>query len=178
MRDMTLADVDAVLAIEQAVQHYPWSRVNFNDALSSGYVCRVDAEEHLMKPLAIPLACQNTTAKRLVMAGHPEHGGEIHGYAVLRPVLDEAELLSIGVAADQQRKGLGRALLLEMLDLACQKNMLRVFLEVRASNVAALALYRSAGFGEIGIRRGYYQNANGSEDAITMACELTGEING
>jgi len=48
--------------------------------------------------------------------------------------------------------------------------MLRVFLEVRASNAAALALYRSAGFREIGVRRGYYQNANGSEDAITMAC--------
>ncbi len=149
MRDMTLADVDAVLAIEQAVQTYPWTRGNFMDALNSGYVCRVD-----------------------------EMGGEIRGFAVLRLVLDEAELLSIGVAADQQRKGLGRALLLEMLDLACQKNMLRVFLEVRASNVAALALYRSAGFGEIGIRRDYYQNANGSEDAITMACELTGEING
>jgi len=43
---------------------------------------------------------------------------------------------------------------------------------VRSSNSVAVALYRSAGFGEIGVRRGYYQNANGSEDAITMACEL------
>lgn len=146
---MTLADVDAVLDIEQVVQTYPWTRGNFIDALSHDYVCRVD-----------------------------ENGGEIRGYVVLRSVLDEAELLSIGVAAAQQRKGLGRAMLLEMLDLACEKNILRVFLEVRASNVAALALYLSAGFGEIGVRCGYYQNANGSEDAITMVCELTGEING
>ena len=138
---MTLEDVNAVLAIEQAVQAYPWTRGNFIDALSRGYVCRVDEE------------C-----------------GEIRGYAVLMPVLDEAELLNIGVAAGRQRKGLGRAMLLEMLDMACEKNMLRVFLEVRASNAAALALYRSAGFREIGVRRGYYQNANGSEDAITMAC--------
>ena len=149
MRDMTPADIDAVLAIEQAVQTYPWTRGNFIDALANDYVCRVDQEQD-----------------------------EIRGYAVLRPVLDEAELLSIGVAAGHQRKGLGRAMLLEMLDLSCERNMLRVFLEVRASNAAALALYRSSGFGEIGVRRDYYKNASGSEDAITMACDLVGEING
>lgn len=143
MRAMTLEDVDGVLAIEQAVQAYPWTRGNFVDVLSHGYECRVD-----------------------------ENGGGIRGYAVLRPVLDEAELLNIGVSALQQRKGLGRAMLREMLDVAREKDIRRVFLEVRASNVAALALYRSSGFGEIGVRRGYYQNANGCEDAITMACEL------
>jgi ribosomal-protein-alanine N-acetyltransferase len=158
MRAMTPADVEAVLAIEQSVQAYPWTRGNFIDALDHGYVCRVDAEE--------------------LMAGHPEHGDEIRGFAVLMPVLDEAELLNIGVAAGQQRKGLGRAMLREMLDVAHKMKMRRVFLEVRPSNAAAIALYRSIGFGEIGMRRGYYQNASGSEDAITMACELTGEING
>ena len=158
MRDMTPADIDAVLNIEQAVQAYPWTRINFTDALNHSYICRVD-----------------------------EAGGEIRCYAILMPVLDEAELLNIGVAAGQQRKGRGRAMLLEMLDVACRKNMLRVYLEVRSSNVAALALYRSAGFSELGVRRGYYQNASGSEDAITMACNtknfcpgtrLTGEVNG
>ena len=149
MRPMTHDDVDAALAIEQAVQHYPWSRGNFTDALSSGYVCCVD-EEH----------------------------GEIRGYAILMPLVEEAELLNIGVAAAQQRKGLGRAMLREVLEIAHAKNMRCVFLEVRASNAAALALYRSAGFINIGMRRGYYRNAGGGEDAITMACELKGEING
>ena len=144
MRAMTLEDVDEVLAIEQAVQAYPWTRGNFIDVLSQGYVCRVD----------------------------DGGGGGIRGYAVLRLVLDEAELLNISVSALQQRKGLGRAMLREMLDGAREKNIRRIFLEVRASNAAALALYRSTGFGEIGVRRGYYQNANGCEDAITMACEL------
>lgn len=148
MRDMTPADVDAVLAIEQAVQAYPWSRGNFDDVLSHGYLCRVAEQE-----------------------------GAICGYAVLRPLLDEAELLNIGVAAQQQHKGLGSAMLLEMLDMACARNMLRVFLEVRATNAAAIALYRRAGFKQIGVRRGYYQNASATEDAITMACELTGDIN-
>jgi len=178
MRAMTQADVDAVLGIERAVQAYPWTRGNFTDALTHGYVCRVDAEELLIKPLAIPLACQNTTAKRLVMAGHPEQGGEIRGYAVLMPVLEEAELLNIGVAAGQQRKGLGRAMLREILEIARAKNMRRVFLEVRSSDVAALALYRSTGFGEIGVRRDYYQNVSGCEDALVMACELMGGLNG
>ncbi|WP_435627139.1 ribosomal protein S18-alanine N-acetyltransferase [Candidatus Ferrigenium straubiae] len=150
LRVMTQDDVDAVLAVEQAVQRFPWTRGNFVDALDSGYLCRVDETEE----------------------------GGIRGYAILMPAMDEAELLTIGVAAAQQRKGLGRAMLSEMLDMARARNMRRVFLEVRPSNAAAIALYRSAGFDEIGVRRGYYQNANGSEDALMMACELTREFNG
>ena len=92
MRAMTLEDVDAVFAIEQAVQAYPWTRGNFADALSGGYLCCVD-----------------------------EADGVIRGYAVMMPLPDEAELLNIGVAAGQQRKGLGRAMLREMLDLAREK---------------------------------------------------------
>ena len=163
MRDMTLEDVDAVFAIEQMVQAYPWTRGNFTDALSSGYLCCVDEAE-----------------------------GEIRGYAVMMPLPDEAELLNIGVAAGQQRKGVGRALLCGMLDIArewgrqakppidgcSQKKIRRVFLEVRASNTAALALYRNAGFADIGLRRNYYRNAGGNEDAITMACDLTDGADG
>lgn len=143
MRPMTQADVDAVADIEQAVQPFPWTRGNFTDALESGYVCRVE-----------------------------EQDGEIRGYVILMPVYGEAELLNIGVVAAQQCRGLGRAMLRDMLEFARNGKMRRVFLEVRASNDAALALYRSAGFSEIGVRRGYYRNANFSEDAITMACDL------
>lgn len=149
IRAMTPDDVDVVLAIEQAVQAYPWSRGNFMDALGSGYLCCVD-----------------------------EQDGGIRAYAILMPVVEEAELLNIGVAAGQQRRGVGRAMLAGMLDAARKKNMRCVFLEVRASNAAALALYRSAGFMQIGVRRGYYMNSVGAEDAITMACELTDGANG
>ena len=149
MRAMTLADVNAVLNIEQAVQAYQWTHGNFTDALNHGYECRVY-----------------------------EQDGEIHGYAVLMPVLDEAELLNIAVAAGQQRKGLGRLMLREILNTARKKNTRCVFLEVRPSNTAAIALYRSVGFAGIGLRRGYYQSTNGSEDAIMMACELMGGSNG
>ena len=149
MREMTEADVDAVYAIEQAVQRYPWTRGNFSDSLANGYLCRVDEAE-----------------------------GEVRGYAILMPLVDEAELLTIGVAAAQQRKGLGRTMLREMLQLARDEKMKRMFLEVRPSNEAAIALYRSAGFAEVGVRRGYYQDASGSEDALVMACDLSGGDHG
>lgn len=143
MRDMTLADVDAVWAIEQAVQAYPWSRGNFTDALSSDYRCVVDEER-----------------------------GQIVSYAVLMPVVDEAELLNIAVVATQQRKGRGRAMLVAQQQWARQQGVQRIFLEVRMSNLSAMALYRALGFAEIGMRRAYYQNALGREDAMAMACVL------
>lgn len=149
IREMAVADVDEVLAIEQAVQRFPWTRGNFADALDNGYLCRVD-----------------------------EDAGEMRAYAVLMAGVDEAELLTIGVAAANQRKGLGRTLLQAMLELARERNIVRVLLEVRPSNTAAIALYRSAGFAQIGLRRNYYRNAEGSEDALTMACELGERVNG
>lgn len=147
---MMREDVEAVFAIEQAVQRFPWTRGNFTDALDSGYLCRVDEAED----------------------------GGIRGYAILMPGVEEAELLNIGVTGAGQRKGLGRAMLAAMLEMAREKNLRRVFLEVRPSNEAAIALYRSAGFRETGVRRGYYKNAGGNEDAVTMACELMGEHDG
>jgi len=146
---MTIADVDAVLAIEQAVQAYPWTRGNFTDALSSGYWGFVEEVE-----------------------------GELLGFAVLMAGVGEAELLTIGVAAAHQRKGLGRAMLAAMLAAAKARGLARVFLEVRAGNLPAIALYRRVGYIEIGVRRGYYHNKQGSEDALVMACDLTGEVNG
>jgi len=139
LREMTLADVDEVLRIEQQVHAHPWTRGNFTDALGSGSVCKVF-----------------------------EDGAEILGYAVLMPALDEIELLDISIAAQHQRKGLGRKLLTEIMAMAHGMNMRRMLLEVRPSNAAALSLYRAAGFGQIGLRRGYYPSDNGREDAIVM----------
>ena len=153
MRAMTEIDVDEVLRIEREVQAYPWSRGNFMDALSHGYVCQVDTQDAVIRGYAVLMADFTNTGL--------QHAGS-----------EEAELLTIGVAATQQRKGLGRAMLREMLEAMRAKNLRRVFLEVRASNLAALALYRSAGFTQIGVRRGYYQNAQGNEDAVTMMCDL------
>lgn len=149
LREMVQADVDAVLNIELCIQRYPWTRGNFHDAVSSGYVCLVD-----------------------------ERNDEICSYAILMPTVEEAELLAIGVAMEQQRKGLGKAMLDEMLARASKQNMKRVFLEVRVTNLAAVALYRYAGFAEVGMRRNYYKDEQGHEDALVMACQLTDADNG
>jgi len=143
LRDMAEADLDAVLRIEREVHAHPWTAGNFSDALRSKYVCKVYENEDRML-----------------------------GYAVLMLAVDEAELLDIAIAAGQQRHGWGRKLLEEMMALARRQNMQRMVLEVRASNAAAIALYRKAGFSDIGLRRDYYPAVNGREDAILMGREL------
>jgi ribosomal-protein-alanine N-acetyltransferase len=144
LRDMTEADLDGVLRIEREVHTHPWTRGNFSDALRSKYQSKVYESE----------------AERML------------GYAVLMLAVDEAELLDIAIAAQQQRHGWGRKLLEEMMVLARRHGMGRVVLEVRASNAAAIGLYRKAGFVDIGLRRDYYQAENGREDAILMGREL------
>ncbi len=140
---MAASDVDEVLAIERTVQAYPWTRGNFCDALDSGYLCYVDGND-----------------------------GELCSYAVVMAGVDEAELLNIAVAVEHQRKGLGGRMLLAVLQIARDRGLSRVLLEVRASNLAAISLYRLFGFAEVGVRRNYYRNASGSEDAIVMACDI------
>lgn len=143
LREMNPADLDAIMRIEQQVHAHPWTRGNFTDALNSGSICKVYEAE-----------------------------GEMMGYVVLMPAVDEAQLLNITIAAGHQRKGLGRRLLDEIIKMARSLDMRRVLLEVRPSNVAALGLYCAAGFREIGLRRGYYPADNGREDAAVMECEL------
>lgn len=139
LREMTLNDVDVVLAIEQQVHAHPWSRGNFVDALQANYVCRV-----------------------------LESNGEIIAYAVLMLGVDEAELLDIGVVSAHQRQGWGKKLLLAVQALAEEAQKQSLLLEVRAYNAAAIALYQSAGFQKIGLRRAYYPTESGREDAILM----------
>ena len=95
---------------------------------------------------------------------HRDAAGLIDGYAGLMVVADEAEVQTIGVRPDAQGSGLGRVLLWNLMRAAGPR---RVLLEVRTDNVKALALYASAGFVRLGIRRRYYQPSGA--DAYTMA---------
>jgi ribosomal-protein-alanine N-acetyltransferase len=137
---MCEADIDAVTAIEQRAHPFPWTRGNFVDSLKAGHSAWVLRE-----------------------------GGEVIGYGLLMMTVEDAELLDITVAPECQRRGLGGMLLAHLFDVARSHGAVRMFLEVRAGNAAAQALYRLAEFAEIGRRRAYYQ---GREDAIVMAREL------
>lgn len=91
------------------------------------------------------------------------------GYAVLRIIAPEAEIENICVAPACRRSGVGEALMEAMLRLAAERDAERIFLEVRAHNEPAKALYRKRGFVESYRRRNYYQGP--TEDAIIMMKE-------
>jgi len=76
------------------------------------------------------------------------------------------------VSPDYQRQGLGRALLEYIISELENRGIATLWLEVRASNQAAIALYESLGFNEATIRRNYYPAKDGREDAIVMALPL------
>lgn len=97
-------------------------------------------------------------------------GEELLGYAGFWQVLDEAEVNNVAIAPPHRGKGLGRVLMAGLLDMARLLGCQRVNLEVRAGNHAALGLYQSLGFSQVGCRGGYYSDP--VEDAILMTCVL------
>ena len=96
----------------------------------------------------------------------------IVGFALFRSVAGESELLLLAVMPDEQRRGIGRALLDEFIEAARRDGAGRVHLEVRDGN-PAIAMYRAAGFAPVGRRRKYYHGADGRHfDALTFARDL------
>ncbi len=95
------------------------------------------------------------------------------GFLLGRSVADEAELLTLAVSPAARRRGLGRKLVARFLYQARLRGADRAFLEVSASNSAAIALYESAGFERAGQRRGYYRTPAGEHlDALVFARNL------
>lgn len=143
IRTMTEADLDAVCHIERRAYEFPWSRGIFRDCLHVPYVCHVYEEQ-----------------------------GRVIGYAVMSLAGDEAHLLNLCLAEAVRGRGLGQRMLKHLTLQAMSEGARVLFLEVRPSNAGALRLYREAGFRRVGVRRGYYQAANGREDALVLALSL------
>lgn len=99
-------------------------------------------------------------------------GDALIGFALFSCLFDEAELLQVAVLPSRRRQGLARQLLQQGMIELSRQDVSRLMLEVRASNAAAIALYRTLGFGEDGRRRNYYPLADGHEDALLMSCQL------
>lgn len=98
--------------------------------------------------------------------------GQMVGFALSRWILDEEELLMIGVKPPFQRKGVAAALLRHVIARAEKSLRNRIFLEVRSNN-PALHFYRRFGFEHCGTRKSYYRGTNGDRfDAATMALIL------
>jgi ribosomal-protein-alanine N-acetyltransferase len=95
------------------------------------------------------------------------------GFVIGRIAADEAEILSIGVAPEWQRRGIGRQMVGGLVRAARRAEVSRLFLEVAGDNVAAGALYLSLGFKPAGGRKDYYKRAGGENvDAVILALDL------
>ena len=95
------------------------------------------------------------------------------GFLMIRGVGDEAEIITLGVLPARRRKGLARDLLASGVKEAVSRGARRLFLEVAADNDAALALYRAAGFVQVGRRADYYHRIDGDMAALVMARDMT-----
>ena len=101
-------------------------------------------------------------------------GRTIVGFAVSRMAADEAEILSIAVAANQRGRGLSRDLLLTHLGHLAGRGVAKVFLEVEENNQPARRLYERTGFAVAGRRERYYREANGEQlNALLMRRDLS-----
>ena len=136
-------DLDNILAIEQRAYAFPWSRKIFLDCIRVGYHCLV--LENKNSPIA---------------------------YSVISIAAGECHILNLCVNPTQQHQGFGKIMLEYIVDIATQEQAQTIFLEVRPSNQAALALYNGCGFSEVGSRKEYYPAVDQREDAIIMARQI------
>lgn len=89
------------------------------------------------------------------------------GFALIRTVIDEAELMLLAVAPELRKQGIGHALLQHSIDLVTASGVTSYFLEVRSDN-PAIILYQNLGFRQVGVRRDYYRGLDGHRrDALT-----------
>ena len=133
------AHIDAITAIEALCFSSPWSADSFRYSLSS----------------------RDTQSCFTAL-----NNGEVVGYIFLFHLFEEGELLNIATRPDMRKRGIAQMLIDRMHEVMREKNVERITLEVRESNVAAKSLYEKNGFSPIAIRKNYYTRP--LEDGIVM----------
>ena len=93
---------------------------------------------------------------------------EIVGFAGIKVILDEADLMNIVVKKEHRKKGIASSLLNKLIIISKEKNLKSINLEVNANNISAINLYKKFNFIEIGKRKNYYKN----QDAILMKLDI------
>lgn len=146
IRRMNPADVPAVAELEAQNFSMPWSEKGFSDALK--------------QPDNIFLVAEMDD-------------GTIAAYCGLYSSIDEGEITNVAVSESVRRKGIGFAIVKEMLCQAAGQGIRKIFLEVRQSNLSARRLYEKAGFADCGVRKNFYQKPR--EDAVVMCADITGD---
>lgn len=138
------------------------------------------AEEHLPEVAALESLCFSepwsiaslrfllSEAACGVVALSPD--GTVMGYGGMVIAPDEGQITNVAVHPSRRRMGIGRAVTEELAKEARRRRLSSLSLEVRASNLPAVALYESLGFAVAGRRRNFYRHP--SEDALVMLCPL------
>jgi ribosomal-protein-alanine N-acetyltransferase len=133
-----------LVAIERIAFTDPWSRSDFADGLRLGW------------PVFVA-----------------ENGSSPVGYIVGRAVVDQGEILNLGVELAVRRRGIGTALVRRMLEDFQRRGVVSAFLEVRESNLPAQQLYESFGFTAVGRRPRYYHRP--MEDAVVLRAAISAD---
>jgi len=148
VRPMRAGDLDQVMAIAASLKDAPhWTRAAYVVALDTG-----------------------ATPKRIALVAEAAESGAVVGFAVASVVAPQAELESIAVPSEAQRRGIGKYIFLELFDELKTEGVGEVLLEVRTSNDRARGFYRSLGWNEAGRRPRYY--ADPEEDAVLLSLKL------
>ncbi|NBD13591.1 MULTISPECIES: ribosomal protein S18-alanine N-acetyltransferase [Corallococcus] len=147
IRQMTLDDMPAVMALEKASFKNPWSTELLGRELQHDWSTILLVEEPL-----------------------PEGGVALLGLAIFWIVHDEVHVLNVATAPVHRRRGVARTVMEEVLRRGVARRCSLATLEVRRGNESALNLYRSLGFRPVGVRPNYY--ADEGEDAIVMVLDF------
>jgi [ribosomal protein S18]-alanine N-acetyltransferase len=147
LRGLQLRDLGAIERIERSSYPTPWSRSMFASELA--------------KPSSICLGAFDLETDALV------------GYLVISRYVDAWHVMNVAVAPEHRRRGIAHSLLDRLFELTAGRGHRGYTLEVRVSNVEAIALYERLGFKPRGVRRGYY--TDNREDALIMWKDPIGE---
>lgn len=138
IREMQIDDLEQAMSIEETLFSVPWTINGFFSML--------------MREDALFLVAEDKDA--------------IIGFCGAFLVMDQGDIVNVGVRKERQRQGIGTRLLQALIRKADEKGVTTLYLEVRASNQAAICLYEGLGFRQVGVRKEYYEEPR--EDGITM----------
>lgn len=154
-----------IAEVEQTAYSHPWGLGHFSDSLRSGYWLQM-----LVTPPRADDPPEWAHAPRL-----PD-GRWLLGYLVAMPGFEEVHLLNITTVPQHRRHGCARLMMAALIAWSRLQGALALWLEVRVSNLGAMALYESLGFRRLNVRKDYYPDGgNRREDALVMSLVLDGD---
>jgi [ribosomal protein S18]-alanine N-acetyltransferase len=142
IRPMRKTDLPAILEMETLCFSIPWTKNMFHEEL------------------------ENEQARYLVGICD----GQVAGYVGYWAILDEGHITNVAVHPMMRRRGIAKAMLHQLIQMAGAEGIHSLTLEVRKGNAAAIALYESFGFQTAGVRKKYYDD-NG-EDALILWADV------